>query len=84
MSDKIQYAAIDKIDDKLDQIEELLDQAPLLQDDKNELINSIYEFYCDLEKAVDRYHEEWEFDQEVISSSLKKDIEDHIERYSSV
>lgn len=84
MSDKIQYAAIDKIDNKLDEIEELLDQAPLLQDDKNELINSIYEFYCDLEKAVDRYHEEWEFDQETISSSLKKDIEDHIERYSSV
>ena len=84
MSDKIQYAAIDKIDDKLDQIEELLDQAPLLQDDKNKLINSIYQFYCDLEKAVDRYHEEWEFDQETISSSLKKDIEDHIERYSSV
>jgi len=60
MSDKIQYAAIEKIDNKLDEIEVLLDQAPLLQDDKNELINSIYEFYCDLEKAVDRYHEEWQ------------------------
>ena len=60
MSDKIQHAAIDKIDNKLDEIEVLLDQAPLLQDDKNELINSIYEFYCDLEKAVDRYHEEWQ------------------------
>ena len=70
MSDKIQYAAIDKIDNKLDEIEVLLDQAPLLQDDKNELINSIYEFYCDLEKAVDRYHEEWEFDQEKITKEL--------------
>lgn len=60
MSDKIQYATIEKIDNKLDEIEVLLDQAPLLQDDKNELINSIYEFYCDLEKAVDRYHEEWQ------------------------
>ena len=60
MSDKIQYAAIEKIDNKLDEIEVLLDQAPLLKDDKNELINSIYEFYCDLEKAVDRYHEEWQ------------------------
>ena len=60
MSDKIQYAAIDRIDNKLDEIEVLLDQAPLLKDDKNELINSIYEFYCDLEKAVDRYHEEWQ------------------------
>ena len=70
MSDKIQYAAIDKIDNKLDEIEVLLDQAPLLQDDKNELINSIYEFYCDLEKAVDRYHEEWEFDQETITKEL--------------
>ena len=70
MSDKIQYAAIDRIDNKLDEIEVLLDQAPLLQDDKNELINSIYEFYCDLEKAVDRYHEEWEFDQETISPPI--------------
>ena len=60
MSDKIQYATIEKIDNKLDEIEVLLDQAPLLKDDKNELINSIYEFYCDLEKAVDRYHEEWQ------------------------
>ena len=60
MSDKIQYAVIEQIDNKLDEIEVLLYQAPLLQDDKNELINSIYEFYCDLEKAVDRYHEEWQ------------------------
>ena len=84
MSDKIQYAAIDRIDDKLDQIEVLLDQLSLIREDKENLIDSIYQFYCDLEKAVDRYHEEWEFDQETISSSLKKDIEDHIERYSSV
>ena len=84
MSDKIQYAAIDRIDDKLDQIEELLDQLSLIREDKENLIDSIYQFYCDLEKAVDRYHEEWEFDQEVISSSLKREIEEHVERYSGV
>ena len=84
MSDTIQYEAFDKIDNKLDEIEVLLEDLPLLRDDKQELVDAIYEFYYDLEKAIDRYHEEWEFDQETISSSLKKEIEDHIERYSSV
>jgi len=60
MSDKIQYAAIEKIDNKLDEIEVLLDQAPLLKDDKSKLIELLYDYYCDLEIAVDRYHEEWE------------------------
>ena len=108
MSDKIQYEAFDKIDNKLDEIEVLFEDLPLIREDKENLIDSLYELYCDLEKAIDRYHEEWEFDQEVISSSLKqqndekelrekdaritealspslrKEIEDHIERYSSV
>ena len=60
MSDKIQYAAIEKIDNKLDEIEVLIDQAPLLKDDKSKLIELLYDYYCDLEIAVDRYHEEWE------------------------
>ena len=79
MSDKIQYAAIDEIDNKLDEIEELLDQLSLIREDKNELINSIYEFYCDLENAVDRYNRGVGFDQETISSSLKREIEEHVE-----
>ena len=57
------FANVDKafarIDNKLDELEVLLDQVPLLRDDKKELVDSIYEFYCDLEKAIDRYHEEW-------------------------
>ena len=72
MSDTIQYEAFDKIDNKLDEIEVLLEDLPLLRDDKQELVDAIYEFYCDLEKAIDRYHEEWEFDQEVISSNVKQ------------
>lgn len=60
MSDKIQYAAIERIDNKLDEIEVLIDQAPLLKRDKNKLIELLYDFYCDLETAVDRYHEEWQ------------------------
>ena len=60
MSDKIQYAAIERIDNKLDEIEVLIDEAPLLKRDKNKLIELLYDFYCDLEIAVDRYHEEWE------------------------
>ena len=70
MSDKIQYAAIDEIDNKLDEIEELLDQLSLIREDKNELINSIYEFYCDLENAVDRYNRGVGFDQEKITKEL--------------
>ena len=79
MSDKIQYAAIDEIDNKLDEIEELLDQLSLIREDKNELINSIYEFYSDLENAVNRYNRGVGFDQETISSSLKREIEEHVE-----
>jgi hypothetical protein len=52
--------AFARIDNKLDEIEVLLDQVPLLKEDKKELVDSIYEFYCDLEKAIDRYHEEWQ------------------------
>ena len=60
MSDKIRYAAIEQIDNKLDEIEVLIDEAPLLKRDKNKLIELLYDFYCDLEIAVDRYHEEWQ------------------------
>ena len=73
MSDKIQYEAFDKIDNKLDEIEVLFEDLPLIREDKENLIDSLYELYCDLEKAIDRYHEEWEFDQETISPSLKKE-----------
>ena len=84
MSDTIQYEAFDKIDNKLDEIEVLFEDLPLIREDKENLINSIYELYIDLEKAVDRYHEEREYDQETISSSLKRDIQEHVEKYSSV
>lgn len=60
MSDKVKYAVIEQIDNKLDEIEVLLDQAPLLKDDKSKLIELLYDYYCDLEMAVDRYHEEWQ------------------------
>ena len=60
MSDKIRYAAIEQIDNKLDEIEVLIDQMPLLKDDKSKLIELLYDYYYDLEIAVDRYHEEWE------------------------
>lgn len=60
MSDKIQYSTIEKIDNKLDEIEVLIDEAPLLKRDKNKLIELLYDYYCDLEIAVDRYHEEWQ------------------------
>ena len=60
MLDKVKYAAIERIDNKLDEIEVLIDEAPLLKRDKNKLIELLYDFYCDLEIAVDRYHEEWE------------------------
>ena len=58
--DKVKYAAIERIDNKLDEIEVLIDEAPLLKRDKNKLIELLYDFYCDLEIAVDRYHEEWQ------------------------
>lgn len=60
MLDKVKYAAIERIDNKLDEIEVLLDQAPLLKNDKSKLIELLYDYYCDLEIAVDRYHEEWQ------------------------
>jgi len=58
--DKVKYAAIERIDNKLDEIEVLIDEAPLLKRDKNKLIELLYDYYCDLEIAVDRYHEEWQ------------------------
>ena len=73
MSDKIQYEAFDKIDNKLDEIEVLLEDLPLIREDKENLIDSLYELYSDLEKAIDRYHEEREFDQETISPPGKKE-----------
>ena len=60
MSDSIVHDLITRIDNKLDEIEVLLDQAPLLKDDKSKLIELLYDFYNDLEIAVDRYHEEWQ------------------------
>ena len=94
MSDKIVDTIIDQIDTHLDCIEELLDSLSLVRADHKELVDSIYEFYLDLEKAVDRVadlrKDEKELREkdaritEALSPSLKKDIEDHIERYSSV
>jgi hypothetical protein len=60
MLDKVKYAVIEQIDNKLDEIEVLIDEAPLLKRDKNKLIELLYDYYCDLETAVDRYHEEWQ------------------------
>ena len=60
MSDSIVHDLITRIDNKLDEIEVLIDQMPLLKDDKNNLIELLYDYYCDLEIAVDRYHEEWQ------------------------
>ena len=60
MSDSIVHDLITRIDNKLDEIEVLIDQMPLLKDDKSKLIESLYDYYCDLEIAVDRYHEEWQ------------------------
>ena len=58
------FANVDKvfarIDNKLDEIEVLLDQVPLLKEDKSKFIDMIYDFYSDLELAIDRYHEEWQ------------------------
>ena len=84
MSDSIVDDVINRIDTKLDEIEVLLEDLPLIREDKSKLVDALYDYYCDLEIAVDRYHEEWEFDQEVISSTLKKDIQEHVEKYSCV
>lgn len=58
------FANVDKvfarIDNKLDEIEVLLDEAPLLKEDKSKLIELLYNYYSELEIAVDRYHEEWQ------------------------
>ena len=81
MSDTIQYEAFDKIDNKLDEIEVLFEDLPLIREDKENLIDSLYDLYCDLEKAIDRYHEEWEFDQETISPSLINSTKEHAMSY---
>ena len=60
MSDSIVHDLITRIDNKLDEIEVLVDQMPLLKEDKRKHIDSIYDFYSDLEIAADRYHEEWQ------------------------
>jgi len=60
MSDSIVDNVINRIDNNLDEIEVLLDQLPLLREDKSKLIELLYDYYCDLEIAVDRYHEEWQ------------------------
>jgi hypothetical protein len=58
------FANVDKvfarIDNKLDEIEVLLDEAPLLKEDKSKLIELLYNYYSELEIAIDRYHEEWQ------------------------
>ena len=60
MLDSIVHNLITRIDNKLDEIEVLIDQMPLLKEDKSKLIDSLYDFYSDLEIAADRYHEEWQ------------------------
>ena len=94
MSDKIVDTLIDQIDTHLDCIEELLDSLKLIRSDHKELVDSIYEFYLDLEKAVDRVadlrkdeNELQEKDDritEALSPSLKREIQEHVEKYSSV
>ena len=94
MSDKIVDTIIDQIDTHLDCIEELLDSLKLVRSDHKELVDSIYEFYLDLEKAVDRVADlrmdEKELREkdaritEALSPSLKKEIHGLVERYSSV
>ena len=63
MSDSIVDNVINRIDNNLDEIEVLLDQLPLLREDKSKLIELLYDYYCDLEIAVDRYHEEWQIER---------------------
>ena len=92
MSDKIVDAIIDQIDNHLDCIEYLLDDLKLVRADHKELVNSIYEFYIDLEKAVDRVadlrKDEKELREkdaritEALSPSLKKDIQEHVKKES--
>ena len=91
MSDKIVDAIIDQIDNHLDCIEELLDGLKLVRADHKELVDSIYEFYLDLEKAVDRVadlrKDEMELREkdaritETLSPSLMKSLEEHAMSY---
>ena len=91
MSDKIVDTIIDRIDTHLDCIEELLDGLKLVRADHKELVDSIYEFYNDLEKAVDRVADlrmgEKELREkdaritEVLSPSLMKSLEEHAMSY---
>ena len=94
MSDKIVDNIINRISNHLDCIEVLLDDLSLIRSDHKELVDSIYEFYLDLEKAVDRVADlrmdEKELRDkdaritEALSPSLKREIEEHVEKYSSV
>ena len=91
MSDKIVDTIIDQIDTHLDCIEELLDSLSLVRSDHKELVDSIYEFYLDLEKAVDRVadlrKDENELQEkdaritEALSPSLMKSLEEHAMSY---
>ena len=91
MSDKIVDNIIDRIDTYLDRIEELLDSLSLIRSDHKELVDSIYEFYLDLEKAVDRVADlrmdEMELRDkdarisEALSPSLIKSLEEHAMSY---
>ena len=94
MSDKIVDNIIDRIDTYLDRIEELLDDLHLIRSDHKELVDSIYEFYLELEKAVDRvaelrYNEKELRDKdarisEALSPSLKREIQEHAESFEGV
>lgn len=94
MSDKIVDTLIDQIDTHLDCIEELLDGLNLVRADHKELVDSIYEFYLDLEKSVDRVADlrkvrmdEKELREkdaritEALSPSLMKSLEEHAMSY---
>ena len=91
MSDKIVDTIIDQIDTHLDCIEELLDSLSLVRSDHKELVDSIYEFYLDLEKAVDRVadlrKDENELQEkdaritEALSPSLINSLEEHAMSY---
>lgn len=94
MSDKIVDNIINRIDNHLDCIEVLLDDLSLIRSDHKELVDSIYEFYLDLEKAVDRVADlrmdEKELRDkdaritEALSPSLKREIQDHAESFEGV
>jgi len=91
MSDKIVDSIINRIDTYLDRIEELLDSLSLIRSDHKELVDSIYEFYLDLEKAVDRVADLRKDEMELrdkdaritesLSPSLIKSLEEHAMSY---